>query len=1594
MVVVINEIMYHPSGAQGDMEYVELYNDTTVPQDISGWYFSAGVIYTFPPNTWIPARGYLVACENPAAVRAAFPAAPVVGPYAGKLNNAGETVELRNAAGGLVDSVEYKDDDPWPVAADGTGHSLALIHPSLDNSRAESWTISAAIGGTPGAPNFPASPPAPTVVISELQANTAGQTWIELHNPTASPVSISGWRLSNDADALGKFTIPGGTAIAADGYVFIVSAMLGFSLDPTSGSVYLTNAAMTRVLDAVAYKGTAIGHSRGRFFDRRNHKEHWYDMTVPTPGRANTVAVNDKVVINEIMYHPFADRPNRAYVELYNRGTAPVELTGWRFTSGIRYDFPTGTILNPDGYLVVAESTATLVSVYGLLPGQVFGNFRGHLSHDHDHIVLRDNYGNVADEVEYFDGGRWPEWADGLGSSLELMDPNQSNDYPSVWAASEDSAKSEWTYVEYVKKQVSGVWFESEFQTMLTDTGVVLLDDMSLSALPPAGELLPNGGFESDMSGWVANGTHKYSAAMPGIGRNNTKALRMVAVGRGTEGPSNVQCNTNAPLAAGGDCLVRYWAKWVVGCNQLLTRTQYHGVAQTTPIPVPGRLGTPGQRNSQYKPNLGPIIADVHHAPVTPNSGQRVTVTALVLDSDGVAGVTLYYKTDTAGAWNAMTMLDDGRHNDGRAGDDVYGAVMPPQPNNALVEFYIRAQDGRGAFLTFPASDPPVSPPPKRALYRVRNGSRGTTLKTLELLINDEAVNQVLSNPRMDNELVDATFVLDDRFAFYNVGFRYRGSAYTRDNGLIARPPYRIHFNSDETFDGLTSVNLDCLRWGTESGMNDRLANWMMDTLGGVPTQQEEYVRMFRHTTRDPDRNQGVYEHTRRVDKAFVQNYYPDGADGFLHKVDEHVEWVGDGYDRGHLRIRNPDDTARIKYLGPDEELYRWNFKPRSHELEDDFRPLIALCRFMDPDVTDDASFTAGVENVIEVDEWLKKLATSAVLDDWDTLGMDHGPEPHGKNAYLYQRSDTGQWALLPWDHDIILMWYANPIYPKWWFVSERRLMTHPIYGRRYLRYIQKLVDGPFSAAKWNARVDMIWNSVFAVEGDTSGLVGLAYLKDGARARRDWLIAKALPGSSPFRITTNGGADFAVDTPDVTLEGTGGLEVFSLEVNGAPAANLTWLDAGTWQIRSIPLALGANRLVIAAHGEDGAVIATDAVTVTRLASLRTIPFATSFEPNESPPYRVGPLPQNGWAGEGSIQDAQVSEGVQGLGIQDGWTEHEFLGQGPLVVWVKSYVRTAGTTEPAAVSDHDGEFVAQLHFSRTQGILALDGNGAGGGSWVSTGVALDPNRFLRIAVRLDYSVHRWDLCVDGRAVATNLGFAYPKHYLARFRYYSDAAGALDQVSVTRDLTPPSAPRLASEPLYTSGSANTVAWSSLGAGAMYYLQWSRDSAFSTLDGYSGWTEATAYPAGGLADGARYFYRVKCRNAQLIESDWSNVVISRQDASPPESRVLPLPPITNATTFTLRCAAADTASGVREVRLYVRRGGMGSYARWPAAFRSGAVVFDAATAGGEGVYEFYSVAVDNVGNVERAHGIADAVTIVRPPGFTRARSWESYR
>jgi hypothetical protein len=93
--VVLGEIHYHPDPSTPGAEFIELWNVSTEPADLSGWSFTKGVEFTFPAGFRLEPDARAVICENVEGFRSAFGSKPAVaGTYTGKLDNAGERLQL------------------------------------------------------------------------------------------------------------------------------------------------------------------------------------------------------------------------------------------------------------------------------------------------------------------------------------------------------------------------------------------------------------------------------------------------------------------------------------------------------------------------------------------------------------------------------------------------------------------------------------------------------------------------------------------------------------------------------------------------------------------------------------------------------------------------------------------------------------------------------------------------------------------------------------------------------------------------------------------------------------------------------------------------------------------------------------------------------------------------------------------------------------------------------------------------------------------------------------------------------------------------------------------------------------------------------------------------------------------------------------------------------------------------------------------------------------------------------------------------------------------------------------------------------------
>jgi hypothetical protein len=187
-----------------------------------------------------------------------------------------------------------------------------------------------------------------------------------------------------------------------------------------------------------------------------------------------------------------------------------------------------------------------------------------------------------------------------------------------------------------------------------------------------------------------------------------------------------------------------------------------------------------------------------------------------------------------------------------------------------------------------------------------------------------------------------------------------------------------------------------------------------------------------------------------------------------------------------------------------------------------------------------------------------------------------------------------------------------------------------------------------------------------------------------------------------------------------------------------------------------------------------------------------------------------------------------------------------------------------------------------------------------------------------------------------------------------------------------------PTLLPEPPFTSGTANMIYWTRPPDAVSCLLQWSTSPSFTPVIGSTVWTGALQYNVGGLVNGQTYYYRAKGRNASLVEGQWSNVVSSRQDASPPTVPGVPTDggAFTSLTTVRFNWSpATDSISGVASYGLVA----------W--ATPGGTVLFNGMvgnvltkTVTGSNGQTLYArvFARDAVGNNSSWTGVSDGITI----------------
>ena len=1204
--------MYQPP--TGKPEFIEVWNITNTPLDTANWRFNDGITFTFPdfvagsPQAHFlkPMERIIVSAASDAATRAAYPSIPagvrIFGPWdaLASLDNGGERVTLTDKNGVVIATVNYGDEGHWPVTPDGTGHSLVLVdeNRAIDDWRV--WRASTNNGGSPGLAD--PAPPATGLALNEIHfRNADGHVdWIEVRNDSLTTTqSAAALWVASKLDFSDKIALSGSVTPGA-----VASFNVDFATDNNGDiRIYLIDASNNvRSLKKLRRKA---GRDTWQVFPAGSGE--WYNDTTDTRDAQSNPARNVDIVINEIMADPPSNARDGEFVELYNRGASDVVVGGWTLDSAVKFTIPPGTTIAAGGYLVIAANSAYLNATYAGLAA--IGNWSGSLGNGGDLLQIEDANGNLVNQVDYRFGGEWPENAGGGGSSLELANPNADNSIGSAWRDSNESAKSTFQTFSiaggtFGNLTVGGVT-DPEIRMWAVGDSHLVLRNLVLR-LTSGGTNIFNGNagvttlLNDNVAGWQARGSHWASY-------HDAEGVHLVADSHGDNKCNHIEKDATGMLGATAYTL-EFEARWISGKPRLIAQSWDMSWGGTVLVPIPVNLGTPGAQNSRYNANPAPQITAVNHSPAVPTPTQPVTITARLSTNTPLGSVQLFHRLDNInanGAWNSLTMVDNGASGDAIAGDGIYTAQIAPgsfvgyATNGAIIQFYVRAAAANGQMADLPKGGAETP-----GMWVVDSSVAATDLRRMRIVISQywaDALSQDSGTggntarfnykfPKLSGHYFPCVFIHNDSAIYYDATVRKTGSPFTRaTNNSLDRA--RVTLPGDRPFRGKGKLYWDNDASGG-SMLHNRIHRYWLYLLG-VPGNQNEVCRVAKNNVA-----YAVRETSEVFDKDMLSRIWDNGSSGQFFEMDDRF-WIGDDGS-----TRNGNDNATWDYKVGDSQgvenptAYQNQFIPKSREWEYDYGTLIEWCRQIETNATISQE---SLERMGDTQAMAAYAAVRGYTADWDNITMGRG-----KNGFFYNRSTDHKWMLIHWDSDNAFQtthindavigtltnvgttapgYFAKPFVRRYvnYYLNEM-ITTYSAGGPRI---------GAWIAAEENASTSYAVPPTYATWPTTLATSGT--LQTRHSVIQTFIGATSLNAAFATTSPANN-ASTAADA--VTIAGTAPSNAFSVICVGHPEAVLTWTstmatNTAPWSLAGVQLRSGANALTFRMLALTGAQVGAD-----------------------------------------------------------------------------------------------------------------------------------------------------------------------------------------------------------------------------------------------------------------------------------------------------------------------------------------------------------------------------------------------------------------
>ncbi|MEN8192344.1 MAG: lamin tail domain-containing protein [Bacteroidota bacterium] len=409
--IVINEIMYAPN--KPEPEWIELFNRSNKTIDLKNHQIAdandtvqvmKNEQILFPNQYFVIARDstlFDIYSDTINCVISSFPT----------LNNSGDRIIILDSLDRVIDSLEFNPD--WGGM---NGVSLERINSEVSSVDSSNWNNSKLdSGGTPGMPNS----------ISQRDYD------IEITKINFSPTfPLYGESVTISASVknIGKNNLTCTLQLFED-----------VNLDSTD-FILLETSDVEEIFagDSVEinfnYTVDSIKGERGFYIEALS--EHDQDLnnnilySTIAPGYSTNI-----VVVNEIMYSPINGEPE--WIELFNTSDEKVSLKNW-IISDI-YTNPKTTKITDQNisikgkdFIVIAKDS-TILEYHKEVPSDIMIMNFANLNNDADGVVIKDQYNNIIDSVEYRTA-----WGGTSGYSLERRFHHFGSNDSVNWASSTD----------------------------------------------------------------------------------------------------------------------------------------------------------------------------------------------------------------------------------------------------------------------------------------------------------------------------------------------------------------------------------------------------------------------------------------------------------------------------------------------------------------------------------------------------------------------------------------------------------------------------------------------------------------------------------------------------------------------------------------------------------------------------------------------------------------------------------------------------------------------------------------------------------------------------------------------------------------------------------------------------------------------------------------------------------------------------------------------------------------------------------------------------------------------------------------------------